>query len=380
MVPGQAGPAGCACLLALLLMGCAEPRDTLVDAPPADQTGENFEVPEDLPPADGDDLSEEDAVTDPAGDPDDGMDPVLDPSEDPTLDDPPEDAIADLDAIEDMAPDPDVDPDFPWGTDQCGSAASVPDCTILCLTPTTYTDSVTFPSLGDGKVMQLDIQLNTRFILGFQLPFDDLEVSLTSPGGRKITFWNRFQGGNSWGSSFSFVSSWQMPYWWDENFAGTWTLEFRDHMRSGSPTNMLSWCLTPLDPADHATVDTGAHVSVCSTASHEITDYCDGDAPDPCTTHPVVIELQATDLVIAGSAPTLTTTISHPATSELEIVVRPPYGPDITVWNESSGTLPSSFSLTTHAGKWMTGRWALTITDHRQGNTGNVSGFCIEAN
>ncbi len=205
-------------------------------------------------------------------------------------------------------------------------------------------------------------------------------MSLISPGGQRINFWNGFYGGNSWASSFSFTSSWQMPYWWDEPFGGTWTLEIRDSEFTGGPTNMLSWCLTPHDPADYAALDTGAHVSGCSTASHAITDYCYNDAPDPCRTHPVQLELQVTDLVIAGGAPTLTTTITHPATSELEIVVRPPYGSDITVWDESSGPLPSSFSLPTHAGKWMTGRWALIITDHRQGNTGNVSGFCVEAN
>jgi len=366
---------------AVLLAGCAEVK----------QGPDVFTEPQ----AEDFFILDEILVEDPAEedqDEQDGQDDAWEPTpdaDDPATDDPAldeataEDALADPDEPEDAAVDPDVDPepDLPWGEAVCATPGRINDCTMLCLTPVVYTVPLALSaSLGNGKVMQVEIDIQDRFIFGEALPFDDLEVSLISPRGTKVTFWKRLYGGDSWDSAYDFITPWQMPYWWDEGFGGTWTLEVRDTMWTGTYTTLNTLCITPRNPADFSSVDPGAHVSGCATASGAITDYCSGDAPDPCQTHPIESEFQITDFVSASTAPSLTVSITHPAPSELTIVVRTPYGTDITVWDESPGSLPPSFALASHSGRWMTGRWALIVTDHSEGNTGTLTGWCVEAN
>ena len=285
----------------------------------------------------------------------------------------------------DMEPEPDSfdmepEPDLPWGETFCGRSASAPDCGVFCISPATYTDSVTLPSLGPGKVVELTINIRPRYILGMIQPFDDLEVSLSSPSGSRRIFWKRFYGGNSWDSSYSFTSSWRIPAFWDQNFSGTWSLRVEDYMWTGAATTIDSWCLRPLDPSMFSTTDTGAHISACWSGSHAITDYCDGDPPDPCTTHPISAEMNVADIVVAGVAPILTANITHPDPSELEIVLTSSGGRSVTVWNRASGPLPSFFTVSSLVGEWMTGRWSLTIEDNREGNVGRLDGWCIEVN
>jgi subtilisin-like proprotein convertase family protein len=372
-------------LLAAVVGGCAEGEnwlpDVRVDLPFEDAALDDFipsESDDEAPVADG----EGDGGQETADDldvPSEGAEEII---EDPAVDDSSTDPDVPFDEPPDIPADPDVDPEpeLPWGVTVCGVPASVSDCGLFCITPVTYTTSVTLPALGPGKVIELAIDIQGRYILGIAQPFYDLEVSLTSPSGTKRTFWKRFYGGNSWDSTYAFTGSWQIPAWWDQDFSGTWTLGIEDYMFTGSATNVRSWCVTPPDPALFSTADTGAHLRSCFAASHAITDYCQGDSPDSCSTHPVTAEHQVTELIKSSGTPTLTVDITHPDVSELRIDLKAASGREMTVWNRSAGPLPASFTLTLLGGEWMTGRWALTVTDSSQGNTGVLNGWCLEAN
>jgi subtilisin-like proprotein convertase family protein len=376
-------------LLAAAVGGCAEGEnwlpDVRVDLPIEEAVLEDF-IPsdgeDDAPVADGEGDGGQETADDLDAAAEDGVEAVEDTPVDDLLMDP----DVPFDEPPDIPTDPDVDPEpeLPWGVTVCGVPASVPDCTLLCLTPATWSDSVILPALGPGKVIELAIDIQGRYILGMMQPFYDLEVSLTSPSGTKRTFWDRFYGGNSWDSTYAFTGSWQIPAWWDQDFSGTWTLEIKDYMLTGLltglATNVRSWCVTPPDPALFSTADTGAHLRSCFTASHAITDYCQGDSPDSCSTHPVTAEHQVTELIKSSGTPTLTVDITHPDVSELRIDLKAASGREMTVWNRSAGPLPASFTLTLLGGEWMTGRWALTVTDSSQGNTGVLGGWCLEAN
>jgi len=165
---------------------------------------------------------------------------------------------------------------------------------------------------------------------------------------------------------------------------GRWTFDAKDHLRTGAfspyPTTLTSICLTPVDPAEHALVDPTAHIELNAPASRSITDYCYNDSPDPCNDHPIQFEYQVDSLVQAFAAPRLSVNIAHPAPSELKIEVFGPEGSSTTVWDRSGGDLPASFSLSSFTGKWMTGRWALRISDHVEGNVGTFSGCTLEVN
>lgn len=145
-------------------------------------------------------------------------------------------------------------------------------------------------------------------------------------------------------------------------------------------TTLSSWCIVPLDPAPYAATDLGARVAVCDSATHSITDYCQGDAPDPCREHPVRFEMQVPTLARASAAPTLRIEQSHPDATQLEIDLVSAGGTTVRVWNRTAGPMPTTISLPTLAGTWLTGRWALKITDKVQTGTGSLTRWCIEAN
>lgn len=367
---------------ALLSQACAEVADIVPQDLGAEESPDDFAA-EGEPGDEEGDLAcgdEPDAAL-PDGDEEEGGGQEQDDPSDEEAGDPAGDLPADPDVVEDVAPEVEVEPDIPGiGVPVCDAASSVTDCGLLCLTPRRYSHSVVLPAVGVGRVVRFQAQISPRWIFLEKLPFDDLEISLVSPGGIRRKLWNRFNGGDSWGSNFTFPDTWELPVWWDESMTGTWTLEILDHMFSGADTQIASWCVTPLAPWLYSTHDPFTRLSRCYSSSFGIRDYCDGDAPDPCTTHPRQAEIQVTDLVKASGAPVLTVNLTHPATSELVLVVKGPGGTDVTVWDRGSGAMPSSFTITAMNGVWMTGRWGLEVTDRTQGNVGTVSSWCVEAN
>ena len=266
-----------------------------------------------------------------------------------------------------------------WGTPICDTTGGVLADASLFGTPTNMSLSLVVPSLGNGRVMRLDITIPVRrFIV--ELPFNDLEVTLTPPSGTGAarTFWYHFDGPGG-----DFMSPWYFPVWWDAPVAGTWTISFKDVMRSGlSPVNttVSNWCLTPLDPAAYATTNTGAAINACTSPSDSITDYCYMDDPDPCTEHPISSEVQVNDLVRAGSAPSVTLGITHGAWNQLQIDLIAANGTTTRIWNRLPGPPAGPISVPSLNGVWLTGRYQLYIVDKVEGTTGTLNSWCISAN
>jgi subtilisin-like proprotein convertase family protein len=99
---------------------------------------------------------------------------------------------------------------------------------------------------------------------------------------------------------------------------------------------------------------------------------CPGDA---------YFEMQIPDIVHqATGSPTLDLTISHPRTRELTVYLTSANGYVHTLWDRSTGTMPSTFTLTGMATDWVTGRYQLHVQDHEETRTGSVTSWCINAN
>jgi subtilisin-like proprotein convertase family protein len=274
-----------------------------------------------------------------------------------------------------------------WGVPVCDPEGGTLRDRGLVGGPTTLVRTVSVPALGNGRVIRLDVNIDDRAILGIELPFDDLRVTLTSPAGAARTFWYHFYSDDTGGifPDYEFPTPWFIPVWWDEPVGGTWTLTMQDDVVTnpfgGVPTELVSWCVTALDPAGHAAIDPGVPMSVCDTGSHDITDYCEDDPPDPCTDHPVQFEFMAPEFVRAGGGARLVIDLSHPDVSQLEIVVLAANGSEIGVWDRGpAAAWTPNVPLPTLSGVWMTGRWAIRITDMVEGGTGTLNGWCIEAN
>lgn len=303
-----------------------------------------------------------------------------------------EDAAPD-DALPDDAPSDDARLDDA-GSDDAGGAWGVPVCDTTAATlpdrpliggATSISRSVTVPSLGDGRVVRLEIMIPPRHISSvIPVPFDDLRASLRSPDGTTRTFWLHFQGDVSGMlGEYHFFTPWDLPVWWDRPVGGTWTLTLQDDTHTGVlmsavDTQLTSWCLTPLDPARFATTDTGAAVRACDASSHAISDY-DCSSGGSCE-HPVTLEMQVTDLVRASGAPAVVIETTHPDVSQLRVDLIGADGSEAVVWNRGAGPLPASIPLSAMTGAWMTGRYQIRVTDMVEGTTGSLTRWCIHAN
>jgi subtilisin-like proprotein convertase family protein len=311
--------------------------------------------------------------------PDDGG-PDVPPADDGGVED-----VAEEDAGPDDTPVDDGGADDygsgPWGGAVCNSTGgTLADRPMLIGGPTRLSQTVTLPAVGVGRAVRLEITITGRRVFVAALPFDDIQATLTSPGGVARNFWHHFEGDPpDLLGLYRFYTPWILPVWWDTSLGGSWTLTLQDDEYTGQGTQLVSWCVTPLDPATHAATDTGAALRACDTSSHSISDYlCDSSGAN-CE-HPVTLQLQVLDLVRAAGAPNLSLTTSHPDASQLRIELIGADGSESTVWNRGSGALPASFPLSGMTGDWMTGRYQLTITDLTAGTTGSLSRWCIEAN
>jgi subtilisin-like proprotein convertase family protein len=302
---------------------------------------------------------------------DTGIDTIADTGID-TIADTGIDTIADtgVDTITDTG----TDPGAGWGVPVCGVGYTFVDTGA-------YTDWVTIADLGAVRVMQLDIVINDRSFFGMEIPFDDLVVSLESPTGVERTFWKGFYSDDTGGlfPNYAFPSTWLIPAWWLSSVGGTWTLRIDDTELSGIPavsTTLASWCLTPVDPATHASTAIGATLNACSSDTGSIRD-CDSSGTCPGVT---VFEMQVGDIIQATGTPTLSYTASHSDPSQLTIEFTSANGYTQTLWSGGSGAPPSSFALTGMTGEWMTGRYQLRVEDDTDGGTGSVSSWCVQAN
>ncbi len=332
------------------------------------------------------------------GDADADAVPDVPPTDDGTTEDAPvDDAPVDDFAVDDAPVDDGATDDAPvddgatedaggaWGVPVCNSAGdTLPDPAPLLGRPTTRSQTISLPALGDGRVVRLEISIASRRLSSLiPIPFDDLRASLRSPDGTTRMFWFHFQGDVSGTlGDYRFFTPWNLPIWWDRPVGGTWTLTLQDDANSGGlttiDTHLASWCLTPLDPAGHATTDTAAPLRACDTGSHSISDY-DCESGSSCE-HPVTFQLQVTDLVRASATPSLVLETTHPDVSQLRIVLIGADGSEATVWNRGAGPLPSELPLSLMGGAWMTGRYQLKVTDMVAGGTGSLTRWCIHAN
>lgn len=298
----------------------------------------------------------------------DTWDAPLDPDADP--------ADAPLDPDTDPVLDPDADPGTGWGVAVCGTGTVIPDMR-------SYTDSVTIPALGRVLVMQLDIVIADRVILGIELPFDDLEVSLTSPySGVSRTFWKNFYSDDTGGlfPDYGFPVTWEIPVWWDTPVGGTWTLDIDDTELTLRTTTLTSWCLTPLDPALHSSAPIHSTLRACAADTGSIPD-CDTSVSPPDCPGVGIFEMQIADIVHQNTgSPTLDLTISHSRTRELTVILVSANGYEHTLWDRSTGPMPSTFTLTGMATEWVTGRYQLRVEDHVDGTSGSVTSWCVNAN
>jgi hypothetical protein len=142
-------------------------------------------------------------------------------------------------------------------------------------------------------------------------------------------------------------------------------------------TTISSWCLTPLDPALHASAPIGARLDHVATDTGAVPD-CDMTTPD-CPGD-WWFETQVSDIIRSTGTPTLELTLSHADWSQLRIVVTGAGGTEDVVWNRGTGTPPSTFPISGMAGSWMTGRYQLLVEDHVEGVTGSVTRWAITAN
>jgi subtilisin-like proprotein convertase family protein len=354
--------------------------DARVDAQTDTPATDEIDVPdEDLDPSwDMSELPPEDSPADTgfdldAGDTlDTGADTALDPPFDTAADtstDPGIDPIPDLPA--DLCFDPAYDPGI-WGTPVCRTGTTISDTG-------SYVDTAVVPSPGTFLVMQLDIAIPDRSLMGIELSFSDLVISLTSPGGVEHVFWSNFLSDDT-GSLFpdyAFPSTWLIPVWWCSSCGGTWTLSIDDTSMTMVTTTLTSWCLTPLDPTLHASAPIASRLNHVATDTGSITDC---DLTEPMCPGRSRFETQVTDIIISTGTPVLEVTLSHPDWSQLRIVLTGADGTQETVWDRGTGSPPSTFPVYGMAGAWMTGRYQLLVEDHVSGSTGSLTRWAITAN
>jgi subtilisin-like proprotein convertase family protein len=306
--------------------------------------------------------------------PDEGPDvpPVDDAGvEDAPVDDARDDAVVDEGTTEDTG--------AVWGVPTCNTTGgTLRDRGIFGAT--TLTQSVVVPAMPAGRAVRLEITLNPRRILIAPIPWTDVQAQLQAPSGTRRTFWKHFEGDPSGMlGDYAFFTPWVLPVWWGESAGGTWTLTLTDDEMSGTSSTLVSWCVTPLDPATHASTDTGAHMAACDMSSHSIGDYaCDADGGS-CE-HPLTIQLQASDMVRAAGTPNIRLETGHGDVSQLRIDLIGADGSETVVWNRGAGPLPATIPISAMTGAWMTGRYQLTITDMVAGTSGSLTRFCVEAN
>jgi subtilisin-like proprotein convertase family protein len=354
----------------LLVLGCAsiqEEPDMIVDDPPIDLGGEADVDPGWDPPVD--------PATETADDPgsETADDPVSEPADDP-VEDPVTEVPADVGGDPDA--DPATDPGTGWGVAVCGSGTTIPD-------RGSYTDSVTIPALGRVLVMQLDIVIADRALFGIEIPFDDLQVALTSPySGMSRTFWKNFNSDDAGGMlpDYGFPVTWEIPVWWDTPVGGTWTLDIRDTELTLRTTTLTSWCLTPLDPSLHSSTPIHSTMRLCATDTGRIPDCDLTSSPTVCPGEGV-FEMQVTDIVHQDTgAPSLELAHTHPRSQELTVILVSANGYEHTLWDRATGSMPSSFSLTGMTGEWITGRYQLRVQDHEETRSGSVTSWCLAVN
>lgn len=302
---------------------------------------------------------------------DTGIDTITDTGID-TITDTGVDTITDtgVDTITDTG----TDPGAGWGVPVCGTGFTFVDTGA-------YTDWVTIADLGSVRVMQLDIVINDRVFFGIEIPFDDLTISLTGPTGTERVFWKEFYSDDTGAlfPNYTFPSTWLIPAWWLTSVGGTWTLDLDDNEISGLggvSTTLASWCLTPIDPATHASTTIGANLNACASDTGSITD-CDPSGTCPGVS---VYEMQIDDIIQATGTPTLSYSATHADPSQLTIEFTSANGYTQTLWSGGGGAPPSTFDLTGMVGEWMTGRYQLRIEDDTDGATGSVSSWCVNAN
>ncbi len=327
----------------------ADSPDDVADVPPPDD-----DAP-DLPPAD--DGGEEDGGGDDAAADDAG----------------PDDVPADDGGADDYGP-------GPWDVTVCNSGGGALADRPIIGGSTRLVQTLTVPAVGAGRAVRLDITVTARRVFVAALPFDDIQATLTSPGGVARNFWHHFEGDPpDLLGLYRFYTPWILPVWWDASLGGTWTLTLQDDAFTGQSTPLVSWCVTPLDPAAYASTDTGAALRACDSSSHSIGDYlCDSSGAN-CE-HPVVLQLQVLELIRSAGTPSLTLATTHPDGGQLRIELIGADGSEYTLWSGDGAVLPSSFALLAMAGDWMTGRYQLTVTDLAAGTTGSLTRWCIEAN
>lgn len=281
------------------------------------------------------------------------VDSLVDPAADPTLD-------------------TETDPGPGWGTPVCGSDSTIADMG-------SYSDSVSLPDLGSIMVMELYIVIDDRNFMGTEIPFDDLVVSLTSPGGTEHVFWSNFRSDDTGGymPDYGFPATWLLPQWWGTSVVGTWTIHIEDNELTLTSTTLTEWCLTPLDPSPYASVNTGASLNACATDTGSIPD-CDLSVPE-CPRE-AIFEMQVDDIILDAGIPVLDLDIAHSRTQDLRIVITLPNGTKQTLWDRTTGTIPGSFSLTGLSGDWLTGRYQIRAEDHDELSTGSVTSWCVKAN
>jgi subtilisin-like proprotein convertase family protein len=256
----------------------------------------------------------------------------------------------------------------------CGSGTTISD-------RGRYTDSVTIPSLGTVRVMRLDIDIADRRIMGIEIPFDDLVVTLSSPGGVDRQLWTNFYSDDTGGffPNYGFPSRWDIPVWWLTSVGGAWDLEIDDTALTLSSTTLTSWCLTPLDPSIHSSTVIGSRLVHVATDTGSVPD-CDTSVSPPDCPGVGIFETQVDDIIQATGTPELQLSISTSRWSDLRVVLTGADGSQSVVHNRSSTSPGSVIPLPLMAGEWMTGRYQLRVEDHVDGTTASVTSWSIMAN
>jgi len=291
---------------------------------------------------------------------------------------------ASSDASDDAGGDTDSDVDGDWDDNFCGTPAVLEDTGLLGPT-VNWTDSVQLPALGNLRIMQLEIELPDRECnLGGSQPFDDLTLTATSPSGTLHVFWARMRGTKQ-GNDYAFPTIWHFPQFWDETTGGEWTLKVTDHMGqclAKVDNNIAKWCFKPLDPDGFSGVDPSAASETCNNTQQTLKDLEEAiDPQDNDVDYPVYSTIQVLEFVKAGSAPEITLDIDHNSAQDVEIKLITSDGRSLTVKDDGSGSIPSTYTVSGMAGAWITGHWQLRVVDLEDNDVeGTLNSWCVRAN
>ncbi|MCK9464070.1 MAG: hypothetical protein M0R80_31005 [Proteobacteria bacterium] len=180
--------------------------------------------------------------------------------------------------------------------------------------------------------------------------------------GTVASVYNGYRGDAIDTEDYHFPGVWYLPQFAGE-MGGEWTIHFEDSAFSGPmmaavPFPITEWCITFLDPATTTPLTEGEWAATD-------TGLVSGATADTETYG--AFEMQIDDIVDAsGQTPWLELDVT-PADANVQIDLVGPDGSVIEVKSMYETDVPSAVLLEDLVTTWLTGRWALRVTEYTIG-------------